>query len=329
MSTSSLPALAGVEAHSPSNAGAEAAKRKSIARRRVAPDRPVGKFLGGVLAALGLIYALGVILAGPEFISWYWAPNAPEFNALAGGFLLAAGILVLVWRFSIRLMLAMFLLAGAIGVVGQVVGRRTPLVHRTHLISHNNKSLLALINEGIVGTLVERGVFDAEHPPMRASIDSWNRLHLVVYPHADPRVLRMPQAIETFVEKMEGVDSKGQPLERPRERNMILPAYYWTSVVDVRTDMQDAAEYLHGTLSKRFGEEHARAILERCAGMVRSRELRAAFLLQAGKAEPLEPPHDPPANPVLPAIPPAPVETEPAEALEEIEPQDPNILELP
>lgn len=278
MSTSSLQAIPATQQTPPDPATplesarparAPRAKVPSEVRQRVKPGRPVGKLLGGVLAALGLGYSLAVMLAGPDLIPWYWAPNAPEFNALAGGFLLAAGILVLLWRFSIRLMMLLIILAGAFGLVGQQVGRHTALFHRTNIASHDTKMLEQLFNEGIAGTLAERGVFDKAHPPFRAYYDFQKRLCVETYPHADPRVLRMPQAIETFVFKMEGVDSKGNYRDSWFGGNCL-----------------DAVVYLQATLAKRFGDEHARAVMAQCAEIVRDARFKAAFLNAAAIPEP-------------------------------------------
>lgn len=232
----------------------------------------MGKLLGGVLAALGLGYSLAVVLAGPDLIPWYWAPNAPEFNALAGGFLLAAGILVLLWRFSIRLLMLLIFLAGAFGLVGQQVGRRTPLFHRTNIASHDTAMLEHLFNAGIAGTLAERGVFDPANPPFRAYYDFQKRLCVEIYPHADPRMWRMPQAIETFVFKMEGVDSMGRYKDP------------WSGTR--ATDCLDAVSYLQATLAKRFGEENAHAVIARCAELITDETLRDVFRKAAGIPDP-------------------------------------------
>lgn len=250
--------------------------------------------MGGVVAAVGLLFSLCVFIGGPALLPWYWEPHAPEFAALIGGFLISSGILFLYWRYSLRMLLGMLFLSGTFGWLGQELGRRTP---QTHALNISSTPLLeGLLNEGLVGTLVERGVFASASPPLRAYRDFAGRLCLDLYPHADARVLRLAQAVEAFVLKIEGLNASGSAhaysrYVRHRNRWVIE---VWDGL-EKRDNDAVAVDYWFGTLAKRFGPEHAKAILRKSAEVAADTSLGEA-LREAGRSEEL-----PAAEPALAA----------------------------
>ena len=79
------PAPGGLESAVPSPSTAKPSAPVSKRRLPGALEKPVGKMLGCVIAALGVLFSLSIFIAGPDLLPWYWEPHAPEQSALVGG----------------------------------------------------------------------------------------------------------------------------------------------------------------------------------------------------------------------------------------------------
>ena len=141
-------------------------------RTRVLPTSPVpaAHRIGTAIIVLGAFMLLTVCWGSTP---WYWHPHAPAIPGLRCGVVVCIGVMVLYWRFSLRLFVAAVLLLGACGALGNLSG---DLPHKTfHIRSSNGYDSsysgdisedLRLLSEGLVGTLKDEGIIERRPGPI-------------------------------------------------------------------------------------------------------------------------------------------------------------------
>jgi len=195
----------------------------------------------------------------------YWTPGMPGVVSGALAALFLTGCLLLTRRFSLRSLVVAVVLTALAGTLGH--WRSLEAVQEVPFWfpppSEREAEVTVMLNEGLVGTLVQRGDLPASPTVIEVARGRGERhfgqmvLHL--RPHNDRRVRGLAVAFSAYVQAE--IELTAWPTDDP----------------DRRLYAAEAAATWHNAVRERFGAEAAEAVAKASAKISQDADVRQAF----------------------------------------------------
>ena len=215
---------------------------------RAAWRRAFGALLTVLAAsALGFLFVKG-------FDGLHWDGRTWVLSAMAGGVVLALGVLIGRGRFSLRAIALAAVCVAALGAAVRWNCLRKTVVTRVRVPGLLQREVRALIEDGLVATLVKRNEWTAADAPIKLSSPRSNSLEFELMPLRDARVANLDAVLSDYVDVRLIWFEDGQ-----------------------RAVTEEAAVRWYEALATRFGVETADAVIAECAQAVDDPELGGIF----------------------------------------------------